>query len=87
MTLVIAEHLAFGKPRFLTDVQIGVLRRKYGATRDEVRTAAIMADRIRRHRQAEEQRNSFRIKLVPMDALVTLKTENRKTIKVGSNEY
>jgi hypothetical protein len=73
----VAEDLSTTRFRYLNDVQIGALRRKYGVTRDEVRSAAIMADRIRRHRQAEEQRNSFRLELVAIDAPIVLKAEQK----------
>ncbi|MGO7542205.1 hypothetical protein ACC680_26895 [Rhizobium ruizarguesonis] len=51
----IAESLAKSRYRFITDMQIGALRRKYGASRDEIRSAAILADRLRRQRQIDEQ--------------------------------
>lgn len=72
----LAEHLAAGRLRFLTDVQIGQFRRLHGLTRDEVRTAAILADRIRRRRQMAEASNSFRVDgLVELDAPVVLPIE------------
>jgi hypothetical protein len=74
----IAEDLSRTRFRFLNDVQIGALRRKYGLTRDEVRAAAIMADRIRRHRQAEEHGNSFRIELVSLHALIELQPKGKR---------
>jgi len=77
----IAEDLSTTRFRFLNDVQIGILRRKYGATRDDVRTAAIMADRIRRHRQAEEKYNSFDVKLVPLDAPVALQPDAKLPVR------
>ena len=63
MTLVqtIAEELASSRFRFLTDIQIGAMRRKYGASRDEVRSAAIVANRLRRQRQLQEGRLGFTI--------------------------
>lgn len=77
----IAEDLSTKRYRFLTDVQIGFLRRQHKASRDEVRTAAIVADRIRRHRQAEEQRNSFRADLVPIGAPVVLPREVKQSLR------
>lgn len=73
----IAEKLAGGRYRFLSDIQIGSIRSRYNATRDEVRTAAIMADRIRRQRQLAEGRNSFGVTgLVEIGAPIVLKEEN-----------
>ena len=56
-----AEYLASSRFRFLTDIQIGTMRRKYDASRDEVRAAAVMADRIRRQRQLRENRTGFTV--------------------------
>lgn len=76
----IAEKLATSRYRFLTDVQIGTLRRQFDATRDEIRTAAIIADRIRRQRQADELGNGFRVEpQISPDAPIELKPERRLT--------
>lgn len=72
----LAEVLASGRYRFLTDMQIGTLRRLYGASRDDVRKAAILADRIRRQRQVDEGSNTFRVcGLVPVEAPIVLPVE------------
>ena len=76
----IAHALAESRYRFLTDMQIGTIRRLHKATRDEVRTAAIMADRIRRHRQLGEGRNSFSVSgLVEAEAPIVLRDETKAT--------
>jgi hypothetical protein len=66
--VAIAEALASSKYRFLTDVQIGTLRRIHKASRDEIRAAAIVADRIRRQRQLAEGRAAFAV-VTPVDPL------------------
>ncbi|TAV04035.1 hypothetical protein [Rhizobium ruizarguesonis] len=74
----IAERLATSRYRFITDMQIGTLRRKYGASRDEIRSAAILADRLRRQRQMDEQWNTFTVApLIPPDAPIALPKEQR----------
>ncbi|NEK36298.1 MULTISPECIES: hypothetical protein [Rhizobium] len=74
----IAETLATSRFRFLTDIQIGTLRRKYGATRDEIRSAAILADRLRRQRQLDNQWNTFTVSpQIPADAPIVLPKEQR----------
>jgi len=76
----ISCRLAGCRLRFLTDVQIGVLRRQHSASRDEVRAAAVVADRIRRKQQIAERLGTFSVAgLVKPDAPVILKSE-RKTI-------
>ncbi|TXH81179.1 MAG: hypothetical protein E6Q77_08600 [Rhizobium sp.] len=74
----IAAYLASSRLRFLTDIQIGTMRRKYGASRDEVRSAAIIADRIRRRRQIEERRDGFTVgpQIAP-DAPIYLPKEDK----------
>lgn len=75
----IAVYLASSRLRFLTDIQIGAMRRKYGASRDEVRAAAIMADRIRRQRQVRESHIGFSVAgLVAPDDPIVLKSVSRK---------
>nr|WP_304655586.1 hypothetical protein [Neorhizobium galegae] len=62
----------------MTDLQIGAFRRHYSASRDEVRTAAIIADRLRRQRQVEDGGN-FRVEpqIDPL-APVLLKPEYKR---------
>ncbi|MGO8104923.1 hypothetical protein AB9F46_31530 [Rhizobium leguminosarum] len=74
----IAESLAKSRYRFITDMQIGALRRKYGASRDEIRSAAILADRLRRQRQLDNQWNTFTVSpQIPADAPIVLPKERR----------
>jgi len=74
----IAADLAKSRHRFLTDIQIGAIRRKHGASRDEVRSAAIMADRIRRQRQIQERHNGFTvIPQIALDEPIVLRDEYR----------
>jgi hypothetical protein len=74
----IAESLATSRYRFITDMQIGALRRKYGASRDEIRSAAILADRLRRQRQLDEPCNTFTVSpLIPPHAPIALPKEQR----------
>ncbi|EJC69360.1 hypothetical protein Rleg5DRAFT_5150 [Rhizobium leguminosarum bv. viciae WSM1455] len=74
----IAETLATSRFRFLTDIQIGALRRKYSASRDEIRSAAILADRLRRQRQLDNQWNTFTVSpQIPADAPIVLPKEKR----------
>ncbi|MBY5316152.1 hypothetical protein [Rhizobium leguminosarum] len=74
----IAESLAKSHYRFITDTQIGALRRKYSASRDEIRCAAILADRLRRQRQLDNQWNTFIVSpLIPPDAPIALPKEQR----------
>ncbi|MBO9136904.1 hypothetical protein J5289_21665 [Rhizobium sp. B230/85] len=75
--LAIAEELSTTHRRHLNNYQISIVARQHGLTRDEARSAAIMADRIRRHRQAEEQRNCYQVELVPVDAPIVLKSEGK----------
>jgi len=78
MIFAIAQDLATSKLRFLTDVQIGTLRRKYSASRDEIRMAAIVADRLRRQRQLDNQWNTFTVSpQIPPDAPITLPREQK----------
>jgi len=55
----IAQDLCANKYRFLTDLQIGALRRKYNASRDEIRIAAILGDRLRRLEQSRANAEEF----------------------------
>jgi hypothetical protein len=74
----IAETLATSRFRFLTDIQIGALRRKYNASRDEIRSAAILADRLRRQRQLDKHWNTFTVSpQIPPDAPIALPKEQR----------
>ncbi|MGO7353329.1 hypothetical protein ACCS66_01150 [Rhizobium ruizarguesonis] len=74
----IAVSLAKSRYRFITDMQIGALRRKYGASRDEIRSAAILADRLRRQRQLDNQWNTFTVSpQIPADAPIVLPNEQR----------
>ncbi len=71
-----ATYLAGSRLRFLTDIQIGTMRRKYGASRDEVRSAAIVADRIRRQRQVSEGRSCFTVSpQIAPDAPIVLRAD------------
>nr|WP_314089410.1 hypothetical protein [uncultured Shinella sp.] len=72
----IALKLASSKVRYITDLQIGAYRRQYGATRDEVRAAAIMADRMRRQTQIAQNRPTFAVHaIVGPEAPIELPTE------------
>lgn len=74
----IAERLASSKVRFITDLEIGAYRRQYGATRDEVRAAAIMADRIRRQEQVTRNLPTFAVHaIVAPCAPIVLPDEKR----------
>jgi hypothetical protein len=81
----IAIKLASSKVRFITDLQIGAYRRQYGATRDEVRAAAIMADRIRRQEQIAENRPTFAVHaIVGPDTPITLPNRQRSKWRIGN---
>lgn len=74
----LAERLAESPGRFLTEVQMGPYQRHHGFTRDEVRTAAVLADRIRRRRQLSEGISTFRVDgLVDIDAPVILPVKEK----------
>lgn len=76
--VAIAETLASSKYRFLTDVQIGTLRRIHKASRDEIRAAAILADRIRRQEQLSQNRPTFAVHaIVGPEVPITLPAEKR----------
>lgn len=81
----IAERLASSKVRYITDLETGAYRRHYGATRDEVRAAAIMADRIRRQKQIAENRPTFAVHaIVEPDATITLPDKRRPSNRSAS---
>ncbi|EUB95577.1 hypothetical protein PMI07_002065 [Rhizobium sp. CF080] len=78
----LAEALSNSHHRFLTDLQIGAFRRHYGASRDEVRTAAIIADRLRRQRQLEERPNGFRVEpQIAPDAPIVLQPQQKARLR------
>lgn len=74
----LAERLAESPGRFLTELQMGPYQRHHGFTRDEVRTAAVLADRIRRRRQLSEGISTFRVDgLVDIDAPIILPVKEK----------
>jgi hypothetical protein len=68
----LAEKLATGRGRYLSDQQLGAHRHKAGLSFDDARRAAVLADRIRRQKQAEERRNDFHVVPVSLDAPISL---------------
>jgi hypothetical protein len=52
--LQLAEKLATSRVRYLNDHQLGAYRSKAGVSFDDARRAAILADRLRRQRQAKD---------------------------------
>ena len=81
----IALKLATSDIRFITDLQIGAYRRHYGATHDEVRAAAIMADRMRRQEQMAQNRPTFAVHaIVEPDATITLPDKRRPSDRSAS---
>jgi len=70
--LQLAEKLATGLGRYLNDQQLGAYRSKMGVSFDDARRAAIVADRLRRQRQAEELRNTFHAEPLPINAPIAL---------------
>lgn len=72
--MTFAQRLATSRHRFITDQALSACMLQWGPrlSLEDARRAAIVADRIRRHQQAEEGRPSFHIDLVPIDAPVEL---------------
>lgn len=70
--LTLAEKLATGRGRYLSDQQLGAYRHQAGLSFDDARRAAIVADRLRRQRQASECLNTFHAKPLPIDAPISL---------------
>lgn len=72
--MTFAERLATSRHRFISDQALSACIRQWGPrlSMEDARRAAIVADRIRRHKQAEEGRPSFHVDLVPVDAPVEL---------------
>lgn len=72
----IADRLATSDVRFITDPQIGAFRRHYQASRDEVRAAAILADRMRRQAQMAQNSPTFAVHaIVGPEAPIALPAE------------
>lgn len=75
----IAQKLASSRYRFLTNVQIGTLRRLHKASRDEIRAAAIMADRLRRQEQVGQMSPSFTVKAIVTPCAPIVLPEEKRT--------
>lgn len=82
--MTFAQRLAASKHRFISDQALSACMRQWGPrlSLEDARRAAILADRLRRHQQAEEGRPNFSVDLVPLDAPIELihpiKSQKRK---------
>lgn len=72
--MTLAQRLATSRHRYISDQALSACIRQWSPrlSLEDARRAAIVADRIRRHRQAEEGRPSFHVDLVPLDAPIEL---------------
>lgn len=68
----IAEHLIMKQYRHIERAQAGALGRYFKTDTDEVRRAAILADRLRRLRQCQQFAPAFKARPVAVDAPIVL---------------
>lgn len=70
--LALADRLASAGKIHVSDQALAGYGRRFKVDFDDARKAAIVADRLRRQRQAAERRNGFHTEPLPPDAPIVL---------------